>query len=240
MSAKWPLATAVLAVLPLSAHAADKAKASRVHPAATVASTIDWSGLYIGAGIVYLRNSGTGTTSGIGGTLTGGYNWQFGNAVAGIEAEAAFASADVGAGQPLPGLFDVRGRVGYGLGDVLFYGTGGGAVVPGSAGTPASGGLAAGAGVDWGATDNTFWGLQVPALPVQQFPQHRHPAQRQPVHRPRGLQVLSIKKTRRYSSPACSASRLRFWRGRGPTCWITSPAASEPSMPQSARLRPRV
>src|SRR5690606_15735650 len=28
--------------------------------------------------------------------------------------------------------------------------------------------------------------------------------------------------------PACSAASLRFSRGRGPICWMTSPAASEP------------
>ena len=43
-----------------------------------------------------------------------------------------------------------------------------------------------------------------------------------------------------YSSPARCASWRRFWRGRGPICWITSPAASEPRSPQCWRSSPAV
>ena len=158
MAAKWPWALAILATLPLSAHAADRLAART--SAARLASTIDWSGLYLGAGLIYMNIPATGATSGFGASITGGYNWQFGNAVAGIEAQATFAHADVAPSQHLPGLFDVRGRVGYGLGDALLYGTGGAAIVPGSAGAPASEGIAAGAGLDWNLAGNTFWGLQ--------------------------------------------------------------------------------
>ena len=42
------------------------------------------------------------------------------------------------------------------------------------------------------------------------------------------------------SNPACSASRFKFCRGRGPICWITRPAASEPRSPQSLSERPCV
>ena len=47
-------------------------------------------------------------------------------------------------------------------------------------------------------------------------------------------------KRRRYISPSFSASWRKFWRGRGPICWMTSPAASEPRSPHSFRLRPVV
>lgn len=43
-----------------------------------------------------------------------------------------------------------------------------------------------------------------------------------------------------YNKPANWAALRRFCRGRGPSCWITSPAAREPRSPQSCRLRPVV
>src|SRR5690606_6381361 len=43
-----------------------------------------------------------------------------------------------------------------------------------------------------------------------------------------------------YSNPAFSASSCRFWRGRGPICLMTRPAASEPRSPQALRQRPCV
>jgi outer membrane immunogenic protein len=103
-------------------------------PAAAIAIN-NWSGFYIGAmgGYAQENSSGVGTLSGgfAGGTL--GYNWQTGNLVFGIEADAAWS--DVGATVGIPGLVSVsdkirdmgsvRGRIGYAFDSVLIYGTGG-------------------------------------------------------------------------------------------------------------------
>ena len=42
----------------------------------------------------------------------------------------------------------------------------------------------------------------------------------------------------RYSKPDCWAASRRFFCGRGPICWMTMPAASDPRRPQSTRSRP--
>ena len=64
---------------------------------------------------------------------TAGYNWQTGNVVFGIEADAAWS--DVGSTLGIAGIAaandkirdmgTVRGRIGYAFGQVLLYGTGG-------------------------------------------------------------------------------------------------------------------
>lgn len=104
-------------------------------PAAAIAIN-NWTGFYIGAmgGYAQENASGLGTLSGgfAGGTL--GYNWQTGNWVFGLEADAAWADvgATVGAFGGLVSVSDtirsmgtVRGRVGYAFDSVLIYGTGG-------------------------------------------------------------------------------------------------------------------
>ena len=95
-----------------------------------------WTGFYLGAMGGYAQEdaSGLGTLSGgfAGGTL--GYNWQTGNVVLGVEADAAWADvgATVGVFGGLASVSDkirsmgtVRGRIGYVFNTVLLYGTGG-------------------------------------------------------------------------------------------------------------------
>jgi outer membrane immunogenic protein len=104
-------------------------------PAAAIAIN-NWTGFYVGAmgGYAQENSSDLGRLSGgfAGGTV--GYNWQNGNLVFGLEADAAWA--DVGATVGiLPGLVSVndtirsmgtvRGRLGYAFDQVLLYGTGG-------------------------------------------------------------------------------------------------------------------
>jgi len=103
-------------------------------PAAAIAIN-NWTGFYIGAmgGYAEENSSGVGSLSGgfAGGTV--GYNWQSGNLVLGVEADAAWA--DVGATVGIAGLVSVtdtirsmgtvRGRIGYAFDQVLVYGTGG-------------------------------------------------------------------------------------------------------------------
>jgi outer membrane immunogenic protein len=98
-----------------------------------------WTGFYIGAmgGWATENNSNnsgnTGTISGgfAGGTL--GYNWQAGQAVFGIEADAAWSNIGATLGNPafvavedrIRDLGTVRGRIGWAFDSVLLYGTGG-------------------------------------------------------------------------------------------------------------------
>jgi outer membrane immunogenic protein len=100
-------------------------------PAAAIAIN-NWTGFYIGAMGGYAQENSDGISGGFaGGTL--GYNWQAGNLVLGVEADAAWA--DVGATVGNPALFavetrirdmgTVRGRIGYAFDQVLVYGTGG-------------------------------------------------------------------------------------------------------------------
>ena len=104
-------------------------------PAAAIAIN-NWTGFYLGAmgGYAQENSDGIGTLSGGFAGGTAGYNWQMGNVVLGIEADAAWA--DVGANVGLFGglasvdytiraMGTVRGRIGYAFDQVLVYGTGG-------------------------------------------------------------------------------------------------------------------
>ena len=98
-------------------------------PAAAIAIN-NWTGFYLGAmgGYAQENSDGLGSLSGGFAGGTAGYNWQMGNVVLGIEADAAWA--DIGS---TFGPFEtqvrstgtVRGRVGYAFDQVLVYGTGG-------------------------------------------------------------------------------------------------------------------
>lgn len=103
-------------------------------PAAAIAIN-NWTGFYVGAmgGYAHENNSNVGSLSGGFAGGTAGYNWQAGNLVFGIEADAAWA--DVGATAAIVGVGSVtdtirsmgtvRGRIGYAFDQVLLYGTGG-------------------------------------------------------------------------------------------------------------------
>lgn len=127
--------TALIALGIAPAAAADLA--ARPYTKAPVAIAINnWSGFYLGAmgGYAQENSSGIGTLSGGFAGGTAGYNWQMGNIVLGLEADAAWA--DVGATVGLFGglasvssnirdMGTVRGRLGYAFDTVLIYGTGG-------------------------------------------------------------------------------------------------------------------
>jgi outer membrane immunogenic protein len=103
-------------------------------PAAAIAIN-NWTGFYVGAmgGYAQENTSGANEISGgfAGGTL--GYNWQTGNFVLGVEADAAWADVGVRVGNPaiaavetrIRDMGTVRGRVGYAFNQVLVYGTAG-------------------------------------------------------------------------------------------------------------------
>jgi outer membrane immunogenic protein len=143
--------------------------AARTYTKAPVAAPLyNWSGFYIGAmgGFGKEDTSDFALSGGFGGG-TAGYNWQTGQFVFGIEADAA--GADISSSFAIPGLVSaedkiralgtVRGRVGIAYEQVLFYGTGGFAWADERVSASALGvsisdtktrtGWAAGAGAEW-------------------------------------------------------------------------------------------
>jgi outer membrane immunogenic protein len=88
-----------------------------------------WAGFYGGVNVGFqwgtLSNSGA-KPSGINGGFQGGYNWQFGQFVTGFETDIQLSDAnDVFAGYKFsnPWFGTLRGRGGWALNNVLFYGT---------------------------------------------------------------------------------------------------------------------
>ena len=130
------LTTTALIVFGIAPAAAADLAARPYTKAPPLVAINNWTGFYIGAMGGYAQEdaSGLGTLSGgfAGGTV--GYNWQTGNLVLGLEADAAWA--DVGASVGLFGglasvsdrirdMGTVRGRIGYAFDTVLVSGTGG-------------------------------------------------------------------------------------------------------------------
>ena len=137
------LASAALIALTGAASAADLAARPYTKAPMAVASVYNWSGFYLGVvgGGAWEAASGDPKMKGgfVGGTA--GYNWQTGNVVFGVEADGTWAdvSASVTGATVVPGfgvatatassktdaMGTVRGRIGYAVNNVLFYGTGG-------------------------------------------------------------------------------------------------------------------
>ncbi|WP_378950707.1 outer membrane protein [Mesorhizobium sp. ANAO-SY3R2] len=144
------------------------------------AAAYNWSGLYVGAAIGYssirTEDVGEGQPSiadgGLGSAIYAGYNFQYRNWVFGAEADLKFSNAEVeDIVYPLPYIRPIesrvagslRGRVGYSLGQVMPYATGGLAMgsfrVDHAAGkadvlaTETITGYVVGGGVEWAATD---------------------------------------------------------------------------------------
>jgi outer membrane immunogenic protein len=90
-----------------------------------------WAGPYLGGNLGYewgsVTNNGT-QPSGITGGVQGGYNFQSGSWVFGVEGDLELSGAsDAFAAWKFsnPWFGTVRGRVGYAINNILFYGTGG-------------------------------------------------------------------------------------------------------------------
>jgi outer membrane immunogenic protein len=157
-----------------SAYAADlPAAAPYTKAPAMVSPLTNWSGFYIGAMGGY-GSENTDDQFAIKGGFAGGtigYNWQFGQFVAGIEADGAWADINNSVTQFFPGvgaitasakidaLATIRGRFGFAIDQVLLYGTAGlaladtklGAIAPGVALSDSQTltGWTAGAGIEW-------------------------------------------------------------------------------------------
>ena len=90
-----------------------------------------WAGPYLGGTLGYVWGNVSNTTakpSGFAGGVTGGYNWQSGNIVFGIEGDIQGSTADDRFANykfSNPWFGTVRGRVGYAMNNVLVYATGG-------------------------------------------------------------------------------------------------------------------
>jgi outer membrane immunogenic protein len=155
-----------------------------------------WNGLYLGGagGWGWTSNKGLNATGDFGGAQIG-YNYQTGNFVFGVEADGSFANIvsetvtiplfipSTTVGYRADSLGSLRGRFGYAMNSLLFYGTAGGGwlhsratntvvtTIPGAAPQFAvtdvlevteqkwKGGWAAGAGVEWGFLPN--WSVKV-------------------------------------------------------------------------------
>src|ERR1700691_3402311 len=119
------LATAIaLALMTTAAPAADFYKAP---PPVTYGYS--WMGPYVGANFGYqwgtLSNSGA-EPHGFAGGMQGGYNWQSGQFVFGAETDFQLSdSSDVFANYKFsnPWFGTLRGRGGFALNNILFYGT---------------------------------------------------------------------------------------------------------------------
>lgn len=135
------LATVAVAALGTApTFAADLAARTYTKAPVAVAPLPTWAGFYIGAMGGYAAQTDDGIKGGFaGGTL--GYNWQQGNVVFGLEADAAWADINNSAAGvvDVPGVGlvpvtasakiqdwgTVRGRIGYAFGPTLLYATGG-------------------------------------------------------------------------------------------------------------------
>ena len=115
------------------AMAADMAARAPYVKAPPPVAYTNWTGFYIGGfGGYASENSGNPKMEGgfVGGTI--GYNWQAGNIVYGLEADGGWADVDASittlgttVKSKTDALGTVRGRFGFAVDKVLFYGTGG-------------------------------------------------------------------------------------------------------------------
>ncbi len=123
------LAAAMVASLATSPAAA--ADLSRGYTAPAPYTAFSWAGLYAGANLGYqfgsVSNSNTSPNGFMGG-LQIGYNWQSSQFVYGVESDIQLSGADdasLGRKFSNPWFGTVRGRAGFAVNNILFYGTGG-------------------------------------------------------------------------------------------------------------------
>jgi outer membrane immunogenic protein len=134
---KLLLASAGLFVLSAfaPAMAADLGAAPRYTKAPEASAAVyNWTGFYIGGFGGYASENSSTDPKMSGGFAGGtvGYNWQASNIVFGLEADGGWADVNASASafgvtvsSRINELGTVRGRLGFAVGQVLFYGTGG-------------------------------------------------------------------------------------------------------------------
>ncbi len=128
----WGTAALLAASWTVSAQAADFSYGSRApYTVNQPLNAYSWAGPYLGGNLGYawgsVDNNPT-SPSGFAGGVQAGYNWQSGPWVFGIEGDLQASAADDTFAPwkfSNPWFGTVRGRVGYAVSNVLFYGTGG-------------------------------------------------------------------------------------------------------------------
>jgi outer membrane immunogenic protein len=169
-------------------------------PIAYIAPVYNWSGVYVGInggwgfgnatvnvpnliGTVATIPGGSASATDNGGVVGGtlGFNYQAGQWVFGAEGDWDYSGINTGSTNQICNntgncqtgnnwLATLRGRVGYAMDRVLFYGTGGGAfgnmqtTIDGTETTRTKAGWTAGAGVEWAFAEN--WTAKIEYLYV--------------------------------------------------------------------------
>jgi outer membrane immunogenic protein len=128
----WGAVAALAAGWAGAAQAADLSYGSRgPYTVNQPLNAFSWAGPYLGGNLGYDWGSvdhNPTKPSGFSGGVQGGYNWQSGPLVFGVEGDIQLSGADdTFAPRKFsnPWFGTVRGRVGYAFNNVLFYGTGG-------------------------------------------------------------------------------------------------------------------
>jgi outer membrane immunogenic protein len=129
---KRALAAALAAAIATAASAADY-PAATLYSAARLPSSFNWLGPYLGLNFGYQWSwltenglGGDGDFRGFAGGAQAGYTWQTGAFVYGVETDLQLSGAeDTFASYKFanPWFGTVRGRAGYALNNVMFYGT---------------------------------------------------------------------------------------------------------------------
>ena len=100
-------------------------------PSQSASRIYNWAGFYAGANIGYAWGAVSNASpdpSGVIGGAQGGFNWQQGQFVYGLEGEIGFSGADdtfAAYKFANPWFGTARGRLGYAFGNILAYATGG-------------------------------------------------------------------------------------------------------------------
>ncbi len=126
---KTILALTVATIAASTASAADLPRSAGPFYSAPPPAVYNWGGWYAGLNLGYewgkVTNS-AGNPNGLLGGLQGGYNWQSGQFVLGAETDLQITGAD-DTFAPYkfsnPWFGTLRGRVGYAMNNILFYGT---------------------------------------------------------------------------------------------------------------------
>lgn len=144
--------------------------------------TYDWAGPYLGANLGYAWgsvNNNPANPSGFAAGALAGYNWYNGPWVFGVEGDLeATGAGDTFAPWKFsnPWFGTVRGRAGYALGNILFYGTAGLAFGElrgetfGLSDSHTTAGWTAGVGAEYGFAAN--WGVKIEYLYVDLSESH--------------------------------------------------------------------
>jgi outer membrane immunogenic protein len=169
-------AATALSLAASAATAADFPRGPAPYYTAPVPLAYSWAGPYLGLNLGYQWGTVTNwpaDPSGFIGGIQGGYNWQFGQFVVGLEADIQASGADdtfAAVKFSNPWFGTIRGRAGWAFNNILLYGTvgfayGGGRVeAPGFEQSRTHTGWTAGGGLEVGFAPN--WSVRAEYLYV--------------------------------------------------------------------------